>query len=134
MAHPHAEQAKAVLAEVSGGNLDALRDQVTDDIVWHVGGEHPLSGDYRGREEVMDYHQRVADLTGGSLRLEPIDVLASDRHLGIFLRASAGGGGPSLDTTMVEAIRLSEDGKWAEFWALADDQAGVDAFWKEVAK
>jgi hypothetical protein len=35
---------------------------------------------------------------------------------------------------MVEAITLTDDGKWAEFWALADDQAGVDAFWKEVAR
>jgi ketosteroid isomerase-like protein len=134
MEHPHGERARTVLAEVSAGNLDALSDQMTDDIVWHVGGEHPLSGDYQGREAVMDYHRRVADLTGGSLRLEPVDVLASDRHLGIFLKAVAGEGGPALDTTMVEAIRLTEDGKWAEFWALADDQAGVDAFWKEVAR
>jgi ketosteroid isomerase-like protein len=134
MEHPQADRARSVLAEVSGGNLDALDDQVTDDIVWHVGGEHPLSGDYRGRKAVMDYHRRVAELTGGSLRLEPIDVLASDRHLGIFLKAAAGGEGPTIDTTMVEAIRLDQDGKWAEFWGLADDQAGVDAFWKEVAK
>jgi hypothetical protein len=131
MEHPHAERARTVLSEVSGGNVDALSDHITDDIVWHVGGEHPLSGDYRGRDEVMNYHRRVADLTGGTLRLEPIDVLASDRHLGIFLKASAGGDS-TLDTTMVEAIRLDENGKWAEFWALADDQSGVDAYWKEV--
>ena len=134
MVHPRGEEARDLLEEVSRGNLDALDEQVTDDIVWHVGGEHPLSGDYRGREAVMDYHRRVAELTGGSLRLDPIDVLASDRHLGIFLQASAAGGGPKLNTTMVEAIRLTEDGKWAEFWALADDQEGVDAFWKEVAR
>jgi len=32
------------------------------------------------------------------------------------------------------AVRLDDDGRWAEFWAFADDQEVVDAFWKEVAR
>jgi ketosteroid isomerase-like protein len=119
---------------VSAGDLDELDRRLTDDVVWHVGGNHPLSGDYRGRQAVREYHRKVADLTAGSLRLEPVDILASESHLGIFLRASAAGEGRRLDTTMVEAVRLSEDGRWAEFWALADDQTQVDDFWKAVAR
>jgi hypothetical protein len=61
-------------------------------------------------------------------------VLASEHYLGLFLRATAEGGGHTLDTTMVEAVRLSDDGRWTEFWALAADQPDVDAFWKELIK
>jgi hypothetical protein len=35
---------------------------------------------------------------------------------------------------MVEAVRLTDDGQWAEFWGLAEDQELVDAFWKELAQ
>jgi ketosteroid isomerase-like protein len=134
MAPANADNARAVLKAVSAGELDDLDRQLTDDVVWHVGGEHPLSGDYRGREAVRGYHARVAELTNRSLRLEPVDVLGSDRYLGIFLKASAEVRGRTLDARLVEAIRLSDDGRWAEFWGLAEDQAAVDAFWKELAK
>jgi ketosteroid isomerase-like protein len=132
--HPHAERARATLAAVSAGRLEELERQMTDDIVWHVGGNHPLSGDYNGRQAVTEYLRKVAALTRGSLRLTPEDILASDRHLGIFLSARADAAGATLDTTMVEAIRLADDGRWAEYWALADDQPQVDAFWKAVAQ
>lgn len=128
------EAVRAALRSVYAGQLEEFDSQLADDIVWHVGGEHPLSGDYRGRQAVLDYHARVAELTSGSLQLEPIDVLAGDHFLGVFVRATADSGGQKLDTTMVEAIRLSEDGKWAEFWALAEDQGQVDSFWSEMAK
>jgi hypothetical protein len=106
--------------------------QLTSDVLWHVGGDHPLSGDYRGQEEVRAYHRHVAELTGGTLRLDPVDVLAGDRFLGVFVRATAQAKGRDLDATLVEAIRLQDDGRWAEFWALATNQEAVDAFWKEV--
>jgi ketosteroid isomerase-like protein len=134
MAHPNADRAEGVLRSVSAGDLETFGGHLTDDVVWHVGGRHPLSGDYRGREAVLGYHTKVSALTGGSLTLQPVDVLASQGHLGIFLRARADVGGHTLDTTMVEAVRLADDGRWAEFWALADDQAQVDHFWKAVAK
>ncbi|MGH2704110.1 MAG: nuclear transport factor 2 family protein [Actinomycetota bacterium] len=128
----HTDRTRSVLQSFSGGDLDALMGQLTDDVLWHVGGDHPLSGDYRGQEEVRGYHQRVAEITGGTLRLEPIDILGSGRFLGIFVRATARASGRDLDATLVEAIRLDGDGRWAEFWALAADQEAVDAFWKEV--
>jgi ketosteroid isomerase-like protein len=134
MGQTHAETARAVLKAVSDGDLDRLESQLSDDVVWHVGGDHPLAGDYKGRQAVRGYHSRVAELSSGSLRLEPVDVLASDNYLGIFLKAGANAGGHTLDTTMVEAIRLSDDGRWAEFWGLAEDQDLVDGFWKELAK
>jgi ketosteroid isomerase-like protein len=116
------------------GDLDALIEQLTDDVVWHVGGDHPLSGDYRGKEAVRAYLDRVAELTGGSLKLEPLDVLASDRYVGVFHRVQAEVSGQRLDTTMVQARRRAEDGRYSEYWALATDQPAVDEFWKALTR
>ena len=134
MEHPNVERTRALLGAVSAGDLDALDRSLTDDVIWHVGGEHPLSGDYRGRQAVQQYHRRVAALTAGTLRLEPVDILGSDSHIGIFLRATATAGNHRLDTTMVEAARVAEDGRWEEFWALADDQGQVDDFWRGMSE
>jgi ketosteroid isomerase-like protein len=129
-----ADRTRAALEAFSAGDIDALTDHLTDDVVWHVGGDHPLSGDYRGRDDVRAYHARVAELTDGTLHLEPIDVLTSDRYMGMFVRAAAQAGERTLDTTLVEAVRLDEEGRWREFWALAEDQAAVDDFWREVTR
>jgi uncharacterized protein len=134
MIHRKATETRGVLDAVSAGNLEVLERQLGDDIVWHVGGAHPLYGDYRGRAAVGEYLRRVAEATSGSLRLTVDDILASDHYVGIFLTATAHAGAVSLDTAMVEAVRLDDEGRWVEFWALADDQPQVDAFWKAVIK
>ncbi len=132
MADSRSDSVRDVLATFSRGDREAIVEQLADDVVWHVGGEHPLSGDYRGKQAVGNYHRRVAEATAGTLRLDPIDVLAGDRHLGIFVHATAEVDGRVLDATLVEAVRLDDDGKWAEFWALAADQEAVDSFWKGI--
>ena len=113
------------------GDVEAFSRHLADDIVWHVGGDHPLSGDYRGREAVTGYIGRVRDLTGGTLRLRPIEILADARHAGIFMQVTGQRGSRMIDSTLAEAIRLDDEGRWIEYWALAEDQEAVDAFWRE---
>ena len=36
----------------------ALADVFADDIVWHVPGKSAIAGDYRGRDQVMEYVRR----------------------------------------------------------------------------
>jgi hypothetical protein len=99
-----------------------------DDVLWHVGGNHPLSGDYRGRQAVLDYFAKVQNLTTQTLNLDPIEILAGGGFGAIFLRVRAEREGKDLDVTMAEAFR-AEGGQLAEFWATADDQEAVDRFW-----
>jgi ketosteroid isomerase-like protein len=63
-----------------------MRAFLAEDILWHVGGKHPLSGDYRGVEAVLDYYAKVREQTGGTLTLEAVDILANDDHGGVFMR------------------------------------------------
>jgi uncharacterized protein len=131
--HPNAARVRDALDAYNRGDLDALRSFLADDIVWHVGGSHPLSGDYRGRDDVVGYCSRALALTSGTLKGEPLEILADDRHAGVFNRITAEAAGRSLDTTLAQAVSFDGDGRWTEYWALADDQDSVDDFWKSVA-
>jgi uncharacterized protein len=129
--HPNARRAEAYLEAFGAGDLVAAADHFADDIVWRVGGFHPLSGVYRGKTAVLDYLRSASSLTDGSLSIDPESILASDDHLAMFVRVqgSRDGGGRTLDTNMAQIVKVGADGKWAEYWALSDDQGAIDAFW-----
>lgn len=114
------------------GDFEALGSFLADDIVWHVGGHHPLSGDYRGRDAVLAYCARAFQLTGGTLRGEPMEILVGDRHAGIFNRITGERAGRRLDAELAQAVRFDDEGRWVEYWALADGQDSVDAFWADA--
>lgn len=127
--HPGAERARQSLELVTQGDFERLRDFYSDDVVWHVAGDHPLSGDYRGKEELFEYFARVNSLTGGSLAVEPESILATDKHVTMFTRVKARRDDKSLDVVLAQVFHVGPDGRWNEYWALADDQEAVNAFW-----
>jgi uncharacterized protein len=127
--HPNVRKIRDALATYNSGDREAMREFLAPDIRWHVSGDHPLSGDYEGIEEVLGYFGRVQELTEGSLRIEPTQMLADDGRASIFMRVTATRADRKLDVEMAETLLLDEQGRWAEYWALADDQAAVDAFW-----
>jgi uncharacterized protein len=57
--HPGVTRSKQYLDHFAAGDLEALRDFYSDDVLWHVGGNRPLSGDYRGKEALFEYFQKV---------------------------------------------------------------------------
>jgi uncharacterized protein len=105
-----------------------MRAFLAEDILWHVGGKHPLSGDYRGVEAVLDYYAKVREQTGGTLTLEAVDILANDDHGGVFMRVRGEREGKTIDVELAEALTFDASGRWVEYWALADEQEKVDAF------
>jgi uncharacterized protein len=113
-------------------DFDALRSFLSPKIVWHVGGRHPLSGDYRGRDAALDYCRRAQAATGATLRGEVLEVLEDERHAGVFNRISGERNGIALDAVLAQAVAFDDEGRWIEYWALADDQDAVDAFWAGV--
>lgn len=128
--HPNVERLRAFLDAYAANDVEALRSALADDAVWHVGGTHPLSGDYRGADAIVDYFGRVGQETDGGLRLEPLEVLANDTRGAAFLRVTGSRGGRTLDVTMAEALEFDDAGRIREFWAHATDQAAIDEFWR----
>jgi ketosteroid isomerase-like protein len=126
---PGVQRAREYVDTFTNGDLDALRDFYAEDVVWHVGGRHRLSGDYSGRDALFSYFEEVRRLTGGTLRLEPESIVSSDRYTAMFTRVTAQREGKNLDTVLAQILRNGPSGQWNEYWAVADEQDEVDAFW-----
>ncbi|MFI1767381.1 nuclear transport factor 2 family protein [Streptomyces sp. NPDC020800] len=59
-----------------GGKADGTKE-AAQNITWHVPGRSPLSGDYRGHQEVLGFFQKAMDLSEGTLRV-CVDELLTD--------------------------------------------------------
>jgi ketosteroid isomerase-like protein len=128
--HANVARMRAAIEAFSDGDLGPISGVLADDIVWHVGGDHPLSGEYQGRQSVIGYLQKARELTEGTLHLEVEEVLANERHGAAFVRATGERGGQRVDVTLAEMFTFDERGHWREYWALADDQTALDRFWR----
>ncbi|MGH2704910.1 MAG: nuclear transport factor 2 family protein [Actinomycetota bacterium] len=106
---------------VPQGDLDGIKEVFADDVLWHVGGNHPLSGDYRGRDDLISYFRRVQELSGGSLELE-----ASTRR--VRMRCSSCARGPEPRPDDGECMTYDSEGRVDSAWFLPDDQAQMNGF------
>jgi ketosteroid isomerase-like protein len=106
-----------------------MLDSLADDAVWHVGGTHRHSGDYRGRDAILGYFDAIRDATADTMRLEPLEVIANERHGAAFLRVTAERDGRRLDSIVADAFRFDDQGRIVEFWASNASQAAIDEFW-----
>jgi uncharacterized protein len=129
MAHPNVDLLKGFLDAYDANDRDAVGSSLAEDAVWHVGGTHRFSGNYRGRDAILEYFDRVGSETGGTLRLEPIELMANEDRGAAFLRVTGEREGKRLAVTMAEAFQFDGEGRIREFWAHATDQNAIDAFW-----
>lgn len=112
----------------SRGDLEGAAEIFADDIVWHYGGSHELSGDYRGREEVLSFFRRVREMTAETFTVTPVDILASDRYVFVFNNLRGDRDGRTLDIISVNCFKFREDGKASEYFSLVNDRAAMDSF------
>ena len=127
--HAGVARARHFLEAFSQGDEQAMGDFFTDDLAWHVAGSHPLSGDYRGKEELVAYFCQLRERTDGTFALEAESVLATDYHTAMFTRATGQREGRTLDVILAHAFTVRSDGQWREYWVCADDQDAEDSFW-----
>jgi ketosteroid isomerase-like protein len=128
MAHPNEELARRGYAAFATGDMATLDELFADDIVWHVSGRSPMSGDFEGKEAVLAYFGRLAQETGGNFRIEIHDMLANDEHVVALTTANAERQGKSLENAKGVQIFHVRDGKLTESWFHSGDQYGDDEF------
>jgi uncharacterized protein len=126
--HPNVSRMRDGYVAFGKGDLAALEDLFTEDVVWHVAGRSPLAGTYEGRTAVFEFFGRVMELTEGSLRIEPLTLLADDHYGCAPVRVTAHRGDRHLDVMNLQASRLV-DGRVTEFWDTTTDPEATDAFY-----
>jgi ketosteroid isomerase-like protein len=114
----------------AGGPPDALRDLLTEDVVWRVPGENAIAGVYEGREAVMAYFARRRDLASGTFKMHPGDVLVGDGpRVAVLTDGSALLGGREHRWSTVGLYELRGE-RVAACWLLPLDPQEFDAAWQ----
>jgi ketosteroid isomerase-like protein len=128
---------------VTDANLDALRKLydalaagdfptvlgvLSDDVKAHVPGNSPVAGEYDGKEAVGGYVGRLGELSGGTMRFEPHDVLASEGHGVGLVKDLAERGDKTLAMNNVHVWHV-RDGVLTEIWVYPGDVGAWDEFW-----
>jgi ketosteroid isomerase-like protein len=127
--HPNVELLRNGYAAFAEGNLAAVSDLFSDDIVWHVPGNNDLAGDHQGKDQVLAAFGKLFEMTGGTFRNDEIhDVVANDEHGVVLVKSSGRRPDGRAWSGRSAHIWHMADGKATEFWIFNEDQATVDAF------
>ena len=125
MAHPNEDVIRSYVGAFARGELETARHYLAEDIVYHVGGRHPLAGDYRGRDDVVDFFRRRAERTGGTFRVESHDLPANDTHGVALSKVTVEREGKRFEWQVVTVYHVG-DGKVTECWIHDSDQYIAD--------
>jgi len=115
-------------AAFARGDIPTVLEVLDQDILWHVPGRGPLSGDYRGHAEVLGFFQRFMELSEGTFRIAVNDVLAKGDRVIAMVTESAPRHGRKWSSPQVHAWTV-RNGRATVFWQFQGDQQTEDEFW-----
>jgi ketosteroid isomerase-like protein len=123
--HPNVARIRDGYAAFAAGDLAVLNDLFAEDVHWHEGGRHQLSGEYRGRDAVYGLFGKLMEVTEGSLHQDVHAVFADDEHGVALVTVMASRGSRNIKVDGAHVMHL-RDGKVTEFWDTATDQYAID--------
>ncbi len=127
MSHPDEAVVRRFVDAMVARDVGGIADCFADDVAFHIAGRNPLSGDYRGKAEVLTrLFQRWEEAFGG-LEIDVHDILANDDHVVVLSdrRASRGPRDVKMRGASIYHVR---DGRIAEAWLLEWDPYAIDEF------
>jgi ketosteroid isomerase-like protein len=103
---------------------------ITADIVWHVPGHNPVSGDYHGMGEYTQLMpSRMAPLT--SWDFEVHDVMVNGDYVVATVHIKGERKGKRVDMPGAHIMRMNEQGQVVEGWGFLSDQDALDDFFSD---
>jgi ketosteroid isomerase-like protein len=124
--HPNAALVRRVFAAF-GKDPMAVSAAFARDIVWRVPGHTVMSGEYRGRRDVVAFLRRTGLETDGTYKSHLHTVFADDAWAVALYRATGNRKGLDLDVDQALVIRIA-DGLWKDVTAVPLDSA-FERFW-----
>ncbi|MEU9053296.1 nuclear transport factor 2 family protein [Streptomyces sp. NPDC048384] len=128
--HPHAALVRKGYEAFQRGDMDTLRGMMTGDCTHHVPGSHPLSGDFKGIDSILDgYYGRLYSETGGSFEVELRDIFVDGRgHAMSVHRFTAARGDRRIDESGGIVFRIVGD-KMTDLDECVADIDKANDFW-----
>lgn len=116
------------------GDVDWLAEHLTENVVWHVGGHNSFSGDYTGRDAVLNLFHAAREATNGTITFTPNDVIADHSHavaLGEGGATNSRGERVSFDFALVVH---AEDDRATEIWDVSSVSRETDEFFDRLGE
>ena len=128
MTQSNAELLRRGYEAFAKGDIPAVLAIFDEDITWHVPGRSPLSGDYRGHDEVVGFFATAMELSGGTLRVQLDEIIGDGDKVVALTTVTAERNGRSWSSPEVHVWRMP-DGRAVEFREFQGDQQAEDDFW-----
>jgi ketosteroid isomerase-like protein len=114
--------------DFESGDLDLLGVVMAQDVVWHEPGRSNLAGDYKGPEAVLGFLGQLKAHSGGTFKIEILDVLSEPDRAVVLQRETATRNGKSLDVIAAVDFEIHH-GKITEVTVYQADTYQFDEFW-----
>jgi ketosteroid isomerase-like protein len=111
-----------------GRDALAVARTLADDVVWRVPGDTVMSGEYRGRDAVLQFLRQTRVQSDDTYRTELQYVTAGDDHAVAVYRARGERHGRTLDIEQA-LFCVVRDGLIADVTAVPFDYPAFVAFW-----
>ncbi|HJR44001.1 MAG TPA: nuclear transport factor 2 family protein [Actinomycetota bacterium] len=126
--HPNLQNLRKGYEAFQQGDMATLAELFAQDVVWHVPGDSPISGDYKGQEEVFGYFGKLVQETEGSFKLD-IEAMFADAERGVAVhRLTADRQGKHLDSYSANVYTYDSDGRITEAWQMSTDTQAASEF------
>lgn len=113
MAQEDAELLRKLYDAFANADLETIQNSMAEDAVLHVAGGGPLSGIYKGKDEVLGLLGEFISRSDGTFKADVHDILASDEHVVVLSNVTAERDGKKLTDRGVEVFHV-KDGKIVE--------------------
>ena len=112
------------------GDLDLLGVVMGHDVVWHEPGRSRFACDYKGLEAVLGFLGQLKERSGGTFRIEVLDVLSEPERTVVLQRETATRNGKDLDVIAAVDFEIHH-GKITEVTVYQGDTYQFDEFWED---
>jgi len=103
------------------------RANIAANIVWHVPGHNPVSGEYHGFEEYTQLMpSRMAPLTTWDFEVH--DVMVNGNYVVATISLKGERKGNKVDLRGAHIMRINDQGQVAEGWGFTSNQDVLDEF------
>jgi ketosteroid isomerase-like protein len=111
------------------GDLEAFLGMLDENVEWHIGDRHHVSGDYHGSDEVHEFLATLFDLTRGSFSIDTHEVMGRNGRAVALGTMRATRNGKALEQKIVHVFDVRDGEAVTQFWHVPFDRYLHDGFW-----
>ena len=111
------------------GDMETLGSLYTDDVVQTMPGDNQVSGEFKGRDDVLALYGKIFELSGGTFKADLKSVKVDGDKVVAVHSAKADHNGRTLDDTETIEFTFAGD-KISRLDLTTADVAAQNAFWK----